>query len=82
MIGDMVLICMHYGSDAYFEQGLRIAKHKPYTLSTGVVLSSNLSTLGWFVDTCLWIGLVAASMYLLGGVASLFTRMKQRAATR
>ena len=47
-LGDMILICAVYGRQAYFEQGLRVVKHKPFTLSTGVVLSQHLDELGSF----------------------------------
>jgi hypothetical protein len=79
VVGDMILICAVYGRAAYFEQGLRIEKHKPYTLSNGVVLSNNLDSLGWFINTVLWLGLTILSLYILAGLFSLFKRIKQRA---
>ena len=72
-IGDMVLVCAVYGPDAYFHHGLRVAKHKPFTLSTGAVLSKNLDVLGWVIDTALWLGLVLLSLTLLAG---LYTHIK------
>jgi hypothetical protein len=65
-LGDLLFICMQYGHRAYFDNGLRIAKHKPrYTLSTGIVLSENLTTLGWFLDCIIWLGLSIACVCLL-----------------
>lgn len=61
-LGDMILICVKYGSQAYFREGLRIVKHKPYTLSTGVTLSENLSFLGFLIGTGLWMLLVILSL--------------------
>jgi len=63
IVGDMVFICMIYGPHAYFDDGLRIAKHKPYTFSTGTVLSTNLDFLGWFIDAILWLGFVVLCTY-------------------
>ncbi|MDB6109045.1 MAG: hypothetical protein JWR69_795 [Pedosphaera sp.] len=57
-VGDMLLICAVYGRDAYFKEGLRIVKHKPFTLSTGIVFSQKLDQLGWLLDTVLWLGFV------------------------
>lgn len=73
-VGDMIFICFAYGPHAYFDQGVRIVKHKPYTLSTGAVLSDNLNFLGWFTDTVLWLGFVILFMYALVGVYEMFRR--------
>ena len=74
IVGDMLFICMVYGPRSYFDEGLRIEKHKPYTLSTGAVLSSNLGSLGWFIDVVLWLGFVILIMYLLSGISAVFKR--------
>jgi hypothetical protein len=78
VVGDMLFICMIYGPHAYFDEGLRIAKHKPYTLSTGAVLSTNLWSLGWFVDAILWLGFVILFMYALAGISAVFRRCSLR----
>jgi hypothetical protein len=73
-IGDMILVCVVYGPDAYFKDGLRVMQHKPFTLSTGAVLSQELGGLGWFIDTAVWLGLVFLSMCILGAI---YTRIKR-----
>ena len=70
VLGDMILICAVYGWQAYFEQGMRIVKHKPFTLSTGAVLSQHLNELGFLIDTVLWLGLTILFVWILTGVAS------------
>lgn len=64
-LGDVIFVCLVYGPDAFFKQGVYIAKHKPYTLSTGAVLSDNLSTIGWALNGIIWIGLVIVTMLIL-----------------
>ncbi len=64
-LGDMILICAVYGRQAYFEQGLRVVKHKPFTLSTGVILSQYLDELGFLIDAALWMGLTILSFWIL-----------------
>ena len=73
-VGDMLFICILYGPHTYFGEGLRIAKHKPYTLSTGTVLSTNLASLGWFTDAVLWLGFVILFMYILKCVSRVLRR--------
>lgn len=73
-LGDMILICAIYGRAAYFDHGLRIAKHKPYTLSSGIVLSDYMDELGWLIDSTLWLGLTILFLYIISGIYSLFQR--------
>lgn len=80
-LGDMILVCAVYGREAYFEQGLRIVKHKPFTLSTGVVLSGHLNALGWLIDTALWLGLTVLCVWLLTRVADAFAHSREHSAT-
>jgi len=54
------------------DQGLRIIKHKPFTLSTGVVLSEHLNELGWLLSTALWLGLTILFVWILARVFSAF----------
>ena len=58
MIGDLFYICIRYGSDAYFEKGLRFVKHKPFTLSNGSILSNDAGFVVFLIDATLWIGFV------------------------
>jgi len=78
VIGDMILICWVYGPDAYFKQGLRLIKHKPSTLSTGVVLSSGLDQLSFVIISVLWAGFIILGMYLLMGLYSISKGITQR----
>ena len=75
-LGDMLFICLKYGHRAYFEEGLPIVKHKPYTLSTGVVLSQNLATFAWLTDTVIWLALVISAVGLLVWLSSLSRRFR------
>lgn len=75
-LGDMLFICLKYGHRAYYEEGLRIVKHKPYTLSTGVVLSSNLATMAWLIDITIWLALVISAVGLLMRLSSLSRRFR------
>jgi hypothetical protein len=74
LVGDMILICAVYGPQAYFAQGLRIVKHKPFTLSTGVVLSEHLNEVGWLLSATLWLGLTILFVWILTRVFSAFGR--------
>ena len=76
-LGEMIFIFAVYGREAYFQRGLRIVKHKPFTLSTGIVLSNNLSFLCWLIDAVLWLVLIFLSMWILTGLVSMFPRRIQ-----
>jgi hypothetical protein len=78
VIGDMILICGVYGRQAYFEQGLRIVKHKPFTLSTGVVLSQHLDEIGWLIDVVLSLGLTILCVWVLTRAATAFRDGRER----
>ena len=73
-LGDMAFICLKYGHNAYFAEGLRFIKRKPFTLSTGVVLSQNLATLAMLLSTAIWLALSFCTVALLIGLHSLLRR--------
>jgi len=75
-LGDMAFICLKYGHNAYFAEGLRFIKHKPFTLSTGVIISNNLATLAMLLDTAIWLGLSIGAVALLIGLDSLLRRLR------
>lgn len=75
MLGDMIFICAVYGSDAYFEDGLRLVKHKPETLSTGVKLSANRGTLEFFIVMAVWFSLICLTKTVVDISCSLARRM-------
>src|SRR5260221_9267365 len=81
LVGDMILICAVYGREAYFDHGLRIVKHKPFTLSTGVVLSEHLNELGWLLSAILWLGLTILFVWILTRVFSAFGRGRENPGT-
>jgi hypothetical protein len=74
-LGDMAFICLKYGHNAYFTEGLRFIKHKPFTLSTGVVISDNLATLAWLLSTAIWLALTIGVVALLISLSSLMRRL-------
>src|SRR5690242_10279792 len=73
-LGDMAFICLKYGHNAYFAEGLRFIKHKPFTLSTGVVISNNLATLAGLLSAAIWLALSFCAVGLLIGLNSLLRR--------
>lgn len=81
-LGDMVFICLKYGQRAYFTEGLRFVKHKPYTLSNGVVLTQDAGTLPWLASVVIWLGFIVGTAALLAGGARLFRRFRVRSQTR
>jgi hypothetical protein len=70
-LGDMAFICLEYGHNAYFAEGLRFIKHKPFTLSTGVVISDNLATFAFLLSAAIWLALSFCTVALLIGSAFL-----------
>src|SRR5580765_7954349 len=73
-LGDMAFICLKYGQRAYVTEGLRFVKHKPYTLSTGEVLSQDVGSLAWLVSTAIWLLLIFATVIALTRLSALFSR--------
>jgi hypothetical protein len=78
-LGDMAFICLKYGHNAYFAEGLRFIKHKPFTLSTGVVISENLATLAWLLSTVIWLALSIGAVGTLIGLSSFLRRVRVQA---
>jgi hypothetical protein len=79
-LGDMAFICLKYGHNAYFTEGLRFIRHKPFTLSTGVVISDNLATLAWLLSTAIWLALSVGAVGSLIGLSSLLRRLRLQTA--
>jgi hypothetical protein len=80
-LGDMLFICLKYGHRAYFAEGLRFIKHKPYTLSNTVVLSQDAGFLAWLVSAAIWVALIVATVSVLVAMSALFRRIRARART-
>jgi hypothetical protein len=78
VLGDMLFICAIYGREAYFDKGLYIIKHKPFTLSTGPVLSENLSTLCALLEAVIWISLVLLTVAVLDRLYPLVKSLTRR----
>jgi len=49
---------------------------KPFTLSTGVVISDNLATLAMLLTTVIWLALSIGAVALLIGLNSLLRRLR------
>jgi len=75
-LGDMAFICLKYGRRAYFADGLRFVKHKPYTLSTGEVLPQDTGFFAWLVSVAIWLALTIAIVATLVGVSKLLRRAR------
>lgn len=77
-LGDVILVCIAYGSDGYFKQGLRIIKHNPLTVSNGAKISPGLGLLGWAIVVFIWISVV----FLAKGLLRLFAHCRLSAKSR
>ena len=77
-LGDMAFICLKYGHRAYFAEGLRFIKHKPYTLSNGVVFSVDQGFPVWLVSIAIWLALIVGTVSLLVAVSALLRRIRAR----
>ena len=75
-LGDMAFICLKYGHRAYFVEGLRFIKHKPYTLSNGEILSQDTEFLAWLASVVIWLALTIAIVAILVGVSRLLRRAR------
>ena len=73
-LADMVFICVKYGRRAYFDEGLRFIKHKPYTLSNGVVFSQDQGFVVWLISIAIWLALSIATVAVLVGVSKIFRK--------
>jgi hypothetical protein len=69
-VSDLLVICIAYGSNAYFRDGLRIVKYKPVTLSTGVEVPDRYATLGWMIAIIVWFLFVFLIRWALLGLAA------------
>jgi hypothetical protein len=76
----MVFICLKYGRRAYFKEGLRFIKRKPYTLSNGVVFSQDQVLFLWLVSIVIWLALIIGTVAVLVAVSNLAqTRVRPKA---
>jgi hypothetical protein len=73
-IAEFIFICIVYGRDAYLRDGLRIVKFKPYTLSTGVIISDNLGTLAWAIFVFVFFGMSCVTLKI---AQVLYARVKR-----
>ena len=81
-LGDMVYICLKYGRQTWFAEGLRFVKHKPCTLSTGVVLSQNQDFVVWLVSAIIWLALIVGTVAVLVAISNLFRKIRVRPGAR
>ena len=77
-LGEMVFICLKYGQRAYFTEGLRFVKHKPYTLSNGVVFSQNEGSLVWLISIAIRLAMIIGTVAVLVSVSRLFRKIRLR----
>lgn len=80
-LGDVIFICLKYGRHAYFVEGLRFIKHKPYTLSTGEVLSQGVGSLIWLLSIAIWLTIIVSTAFLLIIASRLFRRLQVRSSS-
>ena len=81
-LSDIVYICLKYGRRAYFEEGLRFVKHKPYTLSNGVVFSQDQGFVVWLISIVIWLALTIGTVAVLAGVSNLLRKIRVRPGAR
>jgi hypothetical protein len=78
ILGDMLFICLKYGRHAYFDEGLRFIKHKPYTLSNGLELSQDMGSLVWIVSVAIWLAIIVGTVAVLVGISKLLRGVRKR----